>query len=170
MIVKKLSCEEKVPSLGSLIVLFHAASGIAAPNEAVGVFISPRDKPEARNHRVYSELMPQGDRAYIDAAITGSFKPPDFIHPFEGYYSLPGYLDQRVLTAFFISVDFWVTKHPHPSSEEGKEFLSFLYMFFLLIHPFVDRNGRVARALLDYYNHKLRINCDAPWNKEKPKF
>ena len=157
---------ERVP-LGSLAVLLHTATGLHAE------FLKPRDKEEARNYRVYFELMPQGDSKYISAAISGAFKPPQFIHPFERHYSLPGYLDQLVLTAFFSAADGRAAQiDPQRASLEGKGFLSFVYMFFLLVHPFVDRNGRVARGLLDYYNAKLQLNLPAGWHnphfKEHP--
>jgi hypothetical protein len=38
-------------------------------------------------------------------------------------------------------------------------------MFFLLIHPFIDRNGRVVRGLLDYYNEKLKLNRNKVWRE-----
>jgi hypothetical protein len=43
------------------------------------------------------------------------------------------------------------------SVTESAEFLAFVYMCFLLIHPLPDGNGRVARSLLRYYNGKLKL-------------
>jgi len=85
----------------------------------------------------------------LSTRISGEFKPPDFIHPFEEYYSLPGYLDVVVLPRFAETVDTRAAQPLAPSDVQGQaELLAFVYIFFLLVHPFVDRNGRVARSLL----------------------
>lgn len=161
IVVALASQSERAP-LGTLAVLLHAATGIHSE------FLTPRDKEEARNYRLYGELMPQGDSKYISAAISGAFKPPEFIHPFERHYSLPGYLDQLVLTALFSAADGRAAQiDSQRASSEGKGLLSFVYMFFLLVHPFVDRNGRVARGLLDYYNAKLGLNLPAVWHNPR---
>jgi hypothetical protein len=160
-IAKGLSSREKPIPLGSLIVLFHVVAGIQDGSD----ILSPRDKEETRNYRVYSELAGHGDPSFINAAINGAFKPPGFIHPFERHYSLPGYLDQQVLGMFFSAADGWANAGVTP--EHGKGFLSFIYMFFLLIHPFIDRNGRVARGLLEYYNEKLKLNVGPIW-RDRP--
>jgi hypothetical protein len=159
-IAKELGSQKGPIPLGSLIVLFHVATGI----ESSADILRPRDEAEARNYRVYSELVGLGDQKFVNAAISGAFKPPGFIHPFERHYSLPGYLDQPVLSMFFSAADGWAKARV--CHEHGKGFLSFIYMFFLLIHPFIDRNGRVARALLDYYDEKLQLNLSPVWREK----
>jgi hypothetical protein len=161
-IVRTLASQAETVPCGSVAVLLHTAAGIASE------FSKPRDKEETRNYRVYAELMPSDDSKYTSAAISGAFKPPQFIHPFERHYSLPGYLDQPVLSAFFAATDARAVQlTSHPANLEGKGFLSFVYMFFLLIHPFIDRNGRVARGLLDYYNAKLRFGLSPVWHNSE---
>jgi len=150
------SRKEPIP-LGFLIVLLHTATGIDSNSD----ILHPRDKEEARNYRVYSELVGFGDAKFVNASISGAFKPPDFIHPFEKHYSLPGYLDPLALSMFFSTTDSWA--QAGVKQEYGKGFLSFIYMFFLLVHPFIDRNGRVARGLLDYYNKRLKLNLTSVW-------
>jgi hypothetical protein len=72
---------------------------------------------------------------------------------------------------FFSAADNWAKKADNwakngVKQEYGKGFLSFIYMFFLLVHPFIDRNGRVARGLLDYYNEKLGLNLTSWHTKD----
>jgi hypothetical protein len=102
VVVERLSDPNKsiplVP-IGSLIILLHSATRILSDVS------NPRDGAEARNYRLYAKLMPWSAANYVNASISGAFKPPDFIHRFEDYYSLPGYLDQQVLSAFFAAVD-----------------------------------------------------------------
>jgi hypothetical protein len=149
---------EPIP-LGFLVVLLHAATGIESKSD----ILQPKDREEARNYRVYSELARMGDSKFVNAAISGAFKPPGFIHPFEKHYSLPGYLDPLVLSMFFSAADSWA--HAGVPQEYGSGFLSFIYMFFLLVHPFIDRNGRVARGVLDYYNKTLKLNLTS-WHTD----
>jgi len=157
-LAEKLASKNEPIPLGSLIVLFHVAAGI----ESNSHILRPRDREEARNYRVYHELVGIGEAELTNASISGSFKPPEFVHPFERHYSLPGYLDPPALSMLFSAVDLWAKKGV--DTEHGRGFLSFLYMFFLLVHPFVDRNGRVARGLLDYYNKKLDLGVESIWH------
>ena len=141
--------------LARLVPLFHAANCPVA-NPAM-----PRDRAEARNLRLLQMLLP-ANRLDL-AGVT--YKPATFIHPFKNHYSLPGYLDQIVLPYFYRAVD-GVAKEQSPRT--AAEFLAFIYVFFLLVHPLVDGNGRVARNLLDYYNAKLSLGLKPVWNQEKP--
>ena len=107
----------------------------------------------------------------IDAIISGSFKPAPFIHPFEEFYTTSGYQDQGVLPEFFTTTDELAQgRMENPDTPQKEDFLSFVYMFFLMIHPFIDGNGRVARNLLDYYNEALPGRIKPVWNSKDPKF
>ena len=77
-IVTTLASQAETVPFGSLAVLLHTAVGIASK------FSKPRDKDEARNYRIYAELMPSGDSKYTSAAISGAFKPPPFMALREG--------------------------------------------------------------------------------------
>jgi hypothetical protein len=146
-----------------LSVVLHALTGL--PEEAR----RPRDLEEARNYRLFAELT---SAEMLSTRISGTFKPSEFIHPFENHYSLPGYLDAVVLPYFADAVDTRAAKFTGVTNTQAKaEFLAFVYMYFLLVHPFVDRNGRVARSLLDYYYRRL-FSCTGPcpWRIQKPKF
>jgi hypothetical protein len=135
-------------SIASLVPLFHAAHCVLSDPT------KPRNKSEARNLRVLHELLPD-HRLGIAGTL---YKPSPFIHPFGDHYSLPGYLDSLVLPYYRATVD-GLTKNLPRST--GRDFLAFVYTFFLLVHPLVDGNGRVARSLLDYYNAKLSLGLDA---------
>lgn len=147
-------CPEILP-LARLVLLFHAANCPVA-NPTI-----PQNKAEARNVRLLQMLLPANHLGL--AGVT--YKPATFIHPFESHYSLPGYLDQIVLPYFYRAVD-CAAKDQSPQA--GAEFLAFVYVFFLLVHPLVDANGRVARNLLDYYNTKLSLGLKPVWHQEKP--
>ena len=72
-----------------------------------------------------------------------------------------------MLPPFYRAVDSIVQS---PTRPDGPSFLAFVYTFFLLVHPLVDSNGRVARSLLDYYNLRLNIQLKPVWNRKDPKF
>jgi hypothetical protein len=158
--------EKKLYSIGPLMIFLHCANGLLVD------WSMPRDKEEARNYRLFQHLNSITDRTLLNAAINGQLKPPAFIHPFESYYTLPGYLDAVVLPCFFETADHLARglAEKEPTQWEGAEFLAFIYIFFLVIHPFVDGNGRVARGLLNYYNRKLRRGLKEIWNDNNPAF
>ena len=107
----------------------------------------------------------------MDTAISGSFKPSRFIHPFEDFYTTPGYRDVEILPLFFQAVDAAASDFAADSRRGcAEDFLAFVYLTFLVIHPFIDGNGRVARHLLDYYNQALRFQLHDAWNARSPKF
>ena len=157
--------EKKLCSLGPLMIFLHCANGL------LGDWSMPRDKEEARNYRLFQHLIIT-NRTLLNAVVNGQLKPPAFIHPFENYYTLPGYLDATVLPCFFETADHLAhgLAEKEPTQREGAEFLAFIYIFFLVIHPFVDGNGRVARSLLNYYNRKLRCGLKEIWNGKNPEF
>jgi hypothetical protein len=137
----------------SLTSLFHAANHAIRHNGL-------RDRAEARNVRVLSSVMP-----ITELRFAGTFlKPADFIHPFEDWYTLPGYLDQIVLPHFCNAVDQIADELAKGQcSFPGETFLSFVYTFFLLVHPLAEGNGRVARRLMEYYNRKLDLKVLPIW-------
>ena len=107
----------------------------------------------------------------LSARINSAFKPPEFIHPFENHYSLPGDLDEIVLPYFADAVDTHAARLADTADAQAKaEILAVVYMYFLLVHPFVDRNGRVARSLLDYYYSRLACTGPWLWRVQPPKF
>ena len=83
--------EKKLCSLGPLMIFLHCANGL------LGDWSMPRDKEEARNYRLFQHLSSITNRTLLNAVVNGQLKPPAFIHPFENYYTLPGYLDATVL-------------------------------------------------------------------------
>jgi len=145
-----------------LAVAVHALEGLSKDAQA------PRDAAEDRNSRLFADLT--GESRMLSTRISGTFKPSDFIHPFEEHYSLPGYLDVVVLPHFAEAVDTRAAQPLAPSDVQGQaELLAFVYMFFLLVHPFVDRNGRVARSLLEYYHARLTFTCPCYWRTQEPR-
>ena len=118
---------------------------------------------EARNTGLLRLLCP-----HEFLALNGRvYKPSAFIHPFENRQSLPGYLDAVVLPVFYDTVDSIVWSNARMADAE---FLAFVYMCFLLVHPLVDGNGRVARLLLDYYNARMMFGLEPVWHHTEPKF
>jgi hypothetical protein len=95
-IAKVLASRAEPIPLGFLIVMLHTATGI--DSDAADILL-PSNKEEARNYRVYGELVGFGfgNANFVNASISGAFKPREFIHPFEKHYSLPGYLDPLAL-------------------------------------------------------------------------
>lgn len=160
----RLAKQELLPVL-DLSVAFHALLGLQKQAR------QPRDMHEIRNYRLFAQMT---SPVMLSARISGTFKPSEFIHPFEEYYSLPGYLDTIVLPCFADVVDKRAKELMEPTTTKQQKinFLAFVYMYFLLVHPFIDRNGRVVRMLLDYYNTKLNcgVNASNTWNKQLPKF
>jgi hypothetical protein len=112
---------------------------------------NPQNPAEARNLRLLGFLSPSNRLGFSGIL----YKPPHFIHPFEQYYSLPGYLDPIVMPHFFRATD---ELSRNGGIDQPEEFLAFVYMYFLLMHPLPDGNGRVARSLMEYYNKKLGLN------------
>lgn len=155
---------ECVPA-GQLSVCFHAANSL-------GISWGTNDDPaECRNRRYLEALSPWMQPGYIDAFVSGSFKPDGFVHPFERHYTTPGSEDRYVLPEYFRAVDALTSAIREGSRRDPPDqILSFIYMHFLAIHPFVDGNGRVARNLLDYYNTALRFELCPVWNYADPKF
>ena len=153
--------------MSTLVPLFHRLHRIEyylqfAPAKRAGADIgNPENPAEARNLRVLSILSPS-NKLGLSGVL---YKPVHFIHPFEGYYSLPGYLDRIVLPYFFRATDELAR---NGSFDQPEGFLAFVYMSFLLIHPLPDGNGRVARSLMEYYNKKLTLDVkpDHPWYVE----
>ncbi len=145
-------CVDPLP-LALLVPLFHRLHRLddyetsKRPSRLVS---DARDKEEARNLRVLGSLQPENRLAFAGLL----FKPGEFIHPFQGYYSLPGYLDTTVLPYFYRATDTLLRGRTFGGPAD---FLGFVYMCFLLIHPLPDGNGRVARSLLRYYNSALNL-------------
>ncbi len=128
----------------------------------------PKDLSAARNERLYAEVTKS---QCLIASFSGQWKPSEYIHPFEEYYSLPGFLDRVVLPAFASAVEIQEVRLHDSSSVDGKRsFLAFVYMGFLLIHPFVEGNGRTARLLLDYYWRRIGKPFKQGWKSSEPKF
>lgn len=154
---------EGILPIGQLIVFFHTANGL-------GISWGNSDKAEERNHQFLKSIHPSFEETYIQAYVSGSFKPMQFIHPFEAYHTTTGRQDVAILPEFFKTIDELAFNYGKNGELKAETFLSFVYMYFLVIHPFVDGNGRVARNLLDYYNDKLVFNMHPTWNDTTPKF
>ena len=158
-IVEALARDYERLDVATLIPIFSSV-------RSLGERHGSRDKEEERNLRILQHLLPQNELGFRGLL----YKPPEFIHPFESYYySLPGYLDAKVLPHFCRATDSLaedLAKHRDHSS--GSDFLAFVYMLFLLIHPLPDANGRTARKLLDYYNKKLGLGLRGSWNAQTP--
>ena len=154
-VIACLSARKTIVPFLDLSVALHSLVGL-------GERAQPRDPEEARNYRLFAELT---GSEMLSARVRGSFKPPEFIHPFEEHYTLPGYLDTVVVPYLADAVDARALglNKTRGSAEKEADFLAFIYMFFLLVHPFVDGNGRVARSLLDYYYLRLSFTGPCPW-------
>ncbi len=145
--------------MGQLAVFLHALNGLGLKWGCCG------DIAEKRNREYYLSLNPQYSELLVDAIISGSFKPHNFVHPFESYITTTGALDSQVLPEIFKTVDDFARNHAlYEKRHGGAEYLAFIYIFFLAIHPFVDGNGRVARNLLDYYNKRTGLKLKDVWN------
>ncbi len=152
-LVEQLVGGYELLDVATLIPIFSAFRGL----EDQGL----RDKEEERNLRVLQGLLPENELGFRGVL----YKPAEFIHPFGEYYSLPGYLDVEVLPHFIRSTNELAKDR---SRSSGSDFLAFVYMFFLLIHPLPDGNGRTARLLLDYYNKKLGLGLKGTWKVKEP--
>jgi hypothetical protein len=143
--------------VGLLVPLFHRLHridhylGLPVAKRLGADVGNPRDAAEARNLRLLRLLLPADNLGFAGVL----FKPTNFIHRFEEHYSLPGYLDEIVLPYFYRATDELAKDR---RSGKAEEFLAFVYMFFLLIHPLPDGNGRVARSLMEYYNKRLELH------------
>lgn len=150
--------------LGQLAVLFHSINSI-------GLQWGRCDDAEERNYNFLKSIKPSFEETYIQSFVSGSFKPEQFIHPFEEYFTTSGKDDIQVLPELFATTDMIAKSWKDIFKQISPEvYLSYVYMFFLVTHPFVDGNGRVARNLLDYYNIKLQLNLKDVWNNISPKF
>lgn len=150
--------------VGQLIVLFHGANSI-------GLEWGTADFAEKRNHRLLKAIRPSFQDTYIQAFVSGSFKPDRFIHPFEdSYFTSTGFTDVNILPEFFQTTDHLARSWPDVVDMAPQHFLAYVYLYFLSIHPFVDGNGRVARNLLDYYNERLSLGLQPVWRAAFPKF
>jgi hypothetical protein len=156
----------KLLPIGQLSVFFHAANGLGLPWGDID------DETEQRNYNMFRAINPNIQPSLIGPIISGSFKPNNFIHPFEKYYTTPGYLDVEILPHFFETADELANRflREPQNRDKGEEFLSFIYIYFLVCHPFIEGNGRVARNLLDYYNQKIGFELSDVWNKSCPEF
>lgn len=155
---------DKILPIGQLCVFFHAANGLENQWGKTG------DAAEKRNYQMYRAIKPHIDPLLIGSVFSGSFKPSKFIHPFEKHYSTPGYIDKKVLPLFFKIADELALAYSEKDNDIKYNFLAFVYMTFLVIHPFLDGNGRVARNLLTYYNKKLAFDLNEVWEDADPKF
>ncbi len=164
MLIPAITDWDALIPVGQLIVFFHAGNGLGVTWGSEG------DKAEQRNHRFLRSICPSFEDAYIQAYISGSFKPSQFIHPFESYHTTTGRQDPVILSEFFVTVDELAFNWDVGTKLKAEIFLSFVYMYFLVIHPFVDGNGRVSRNLLDYYNTKLDLNMHPSWNDNRSNF
>jgi len=164
-IIETLASWKVILPIGQLAIFLHTANGL-------GIKLGEsEDKAEKRNRDYFKSINPHLDDILIYTIINGRLKPATFIHPFEKYHSVPGYLDYGPLSEFFLTTDHLSQKYKKNVERQNKEeFLAFVYMTFLLIHPFIDYNGRVARNLLDYYNSALAFGIKPVWNNENPKF
>jgi hypothetical protein len=150
---------------GQLIVCLHSTNALGIRWGESG------DRHEVRNRAYFRRLNPDIPDSLVDTAISGSFKPSRFIHPFEEFYTTPGNRDAEILPLFFQVVDAAASDLAADNrSGCAEDFLAFVYLTFLVIHPFIDGNGRVARHLLDYYNQALRFRLNDAWNARSPKF
>jgi hypothetical protein len=152
-IVEELVRGYEVLDVALLIPIFSAFRGL----DDQGL----RDKEEERNLRVLQGLLPENELGFRGVL----YKPAEFIHPFGEHYSLPGYLDVKVLPHFIRATN---ELAKDCSGSSGSDLLAFVYMYFLLIHPLPDGNGRTARWLLDYYNKKLRLDLEGTWKVKEP--
>ena len=149
--------------IGQLIIFFHSMNGLGL------TWGGSKDKHEKRNYEYFKSINPKIEDSLVQAIVSGSFKPESFVHPFEKFHTTSGYQDLNVLPKFFTTVDSLVNSYEKENIENDK-FLAFVYIYFLVIHPFVDGNGRVARNLLDYYNQKLSLGFQPVWNNQTNKF
>ena len=164
--IKELANRDLIP-IGQLVIFFHAAHGLGLN------WPDKDDSCEIRNYIMLRSLMPHIQIDLLNSIFCGSLKPSEFIHPFEKHYSIPGYLDIEVLPNFFRTTDKLSKDILNINKDSGADFLSFIYIYFLVCHPFIDWNGRVARSLLDYYNIKLNFTLADVWNNtesQKTKF
>jgi hypothetical protein len=148
-LIKQLANLDKDLPLLDLILFFHAFHDVDAK---VGA-------NERRNLAVLRALRPSYDLGFGGMV----FKPLNFIHKYNEHYSLPGYFDEIVLPRFFRVTD-WIVKN----GRQGPDFLAFVYVFFLLVHPLTERNGRVIRSVLDYYRQRWQLDVRDCWNDPKP--
>jgi len=155
---------DKILPIGQLCIFLHAANGLENQWGERG------DTAEKRNYQMYRAIKPHIDPLLIGSIFSGSFKPSKFIHPFEKHYTTPGYIDKKVLPLFFKIVDELAIAYSEKDVDKKYYFLAFIYMTFLVIHPFLDGNGRVARNLMTYYNKKLEFNLNEVWENSDPKF
>jgi hypothetical protein len=158
-VLPKLIQRDILP-IGQLIIFFHAANGLGTK------WGKCDDAPEERNYKFLKKIKPSFGELYIQSFVSGSFKPEKFIHPFEGYYTTSGKHDIKALQEFFFTTD--IIAKDWDNSIKPEHYLSYVYIVFLAIHPFVDGNGRVARNLLDYYNDKLSLKLRPVWNNLEP--
>ena len=164
MIDQLVKSESLIP-MRDLVLFCHVTNGLGYNWE------QSSDSQENKNFKYFRSLNPDVDNHILTAMANGCFKPQNFVHPLDDYYTLPGYLDRRVLPLLFDAADHIADRQQAGHANlDGLEFLSFIYMFFLLVHPFVDGNGRVARNILDYYNKVLHLGLEDVWNGGCGKF
>ena len=143
-----VSLDKDLPLL-DLILFFHAFHDVEAK---VGA-------NEERNLAVLRALRPSYNLGFGGFI----FKPLNFIHKYNNHYSLPGYLDEVVLPRFFQVAD-RIAKN----GRQDPDFLAFVYVFFLLVHPLTEGTGRVIRSVLDYYRQRWQLDVGDCWNDLKP--
>lgn len=166
LLINKLAQQRtEILPIGQLIVFFHAANSLGLE------WGNSDDCAEMRNYKYLKSISPSFSDKYIQAFISGSFKPAQFIHPFESYHTTEGSQDIAILEEFFQTTDEIVSNYNgEKRKEESCKFLSYVYMYFLVIHPFIDGNGRVARNLLSYFNKKLEFDLYPCWDNTEQKF
>jgi hypothetical protein len=156
----RISGWETTIPLGQMMVFLHSLHGL-------GIDWGNGQDPAEKRNRAYCEfLQPEFDKELINAIISSHFKPRNFIHPFERVHMTAGFNDPSVLSAFCRDVDDLAERFRSGKlTQHRTEFLVFIYIIFLIVHPFMDGNGGIARSLLDYYNERLGFCLKPIWNQ-----
>ncbi|MEW5735718.1 MAG: Fic family protein [Thermodesulfobacteriota bacterium] len=147
--------------VGQLAIFFHVASGLGYD------WLSSCLPKEAANVATFLSLRTGIQEGLIDLELLGQTKPDAFIHSFDRFFTLSGASVRVVLPIYFSAVDSVAEKLKNSNklrSRISAPFLAAVYLGFLIMHPFVDGNGRVIRAVVQYFNDSLKLGfVNSPW-------